>query len=250
VIEVFRSRRWRVAAVVVLAAVAGMVELGLWQLRRLDAVRRANAVVRARTSMPAEPIERLLPPGADAAPARYRRVEAVGRYDAAGEISIENRSREGRPGRHLLTPLVTADGRVLLVDRGFVPLDADRRLLDAARPPEGEVRVVGLLFPSERRGTFGAPIPAGRLTSAPRVDVPRIARQIERPTYPLYLRLERQDPPQPAGVPLPPEPPVLDEGPHLSYAVQWFTFAAIALATFGALVRRAARRETASAPAA
>lgn len=228
------TRRWIVAAVVVLTAVVVMIQLGLWQLRRLDAVRAGNARVAARLALPAVAIEELPGVNADAA---YRRVFAEGRYESTSEILVSNRSNEGRAGRHVLTPLRIRDGRALVVDRGWVPLGD---VPAAAAPPEGTVRVEGVLFPSERRGALGAEVPAGRPTEVPRVDVEHVSARLTGPTYPLYLRLRLQMPGQVGPLPVPPDLPRLDDGPHLSYAVQWFIFATIATLTFGALARRAA----------
>lgn len=241
------SRRWIVAGLVVLFAVIVMVMLGLWQLRRHDDVRTQNAMVRARLAIPAEPLERVLSAGADARNAVYRRVEASGQYDEAAQIVLNNRSNDGRPGNHLLTPLVTDDGHAIVVDRGWVPLDPSPGERKRSRPPSGVVRIIGVLFASERKGALGPTIPPeGRATAVPRVDVARISKQLAYPTYPLYLRLGSQTPPQAGALPDPPGPPALDAGPHLSYAGQWFIFAALALATYGALARREARRRAAA----
>lgn len=241
------TRRWIVASVVVLIAVAAMIALGLWQLGRNDEVRSDNNHLRAQLALPAASIEEVLPEGADADEAVYRRVDVTGRYDPSAEIVLDNRSNQGRPGRHLLTPLVTESGRALIVDRGWMPLDVTPAEAAGAAPPSETTRVVGVLFPSERKGSFGAGIPAeGRVTAVPRVDVARISRQLAYPAYLLYLRLESQSPASGSALPVLPGLPALDNGPHLSYAIQWFLFATVATAVFGALARREARRRPAA----
>ena len=242
------TRRWIVASAIVLVAVVAMVMLGLWQLRRHDQVTASNDRVRSRLALPIVPIEEVLTAGVDPDDVVYRRVEAVGRFDQGQEVVLDNRSNQGRAGRHLLTPLVTQSGRALIVDRGWIPLDVRPELATAAQPRgfDGAVRVVGVLFSSERKGAFGVAIPSqGRVTAVPRVDVARLAQQLPYPAYPLYLRSASQVPPQPGELPIRPGLPVLDDGPHLSYAVQWFLFATVALAVFGALARRESRRSRA-----
>ena len=231
---------------VVAAAVAAMVALGLWQLRRLHAVRVDNARVRERLAQPVAPLGTVLPPGVDPATVAYRRVEVSGSYDGVSEIVLRNRSLNGDPGSHALTPLRMADGRAVIVDRGWVPVDLTADEEEQSRPPVlRPVSIVGTLFPSERKGVLGTSIPPdGRLTSIPRVDVARIAKQVDYEVVPLYLRLASQTPPQPGRLPVPPGPPDLSEGPHLSYAVQWFIFATIAFATYVALLRRQSRGRT------
>ena len=230
--------------VVVLLAVVTMVELGFWQLRRLHTVRVANAAVRSSLARPEAPIDQVLPLGAPASQGLYRRVEVTGRYDRVSEILLANRSFEGSAGSDLLTPLVTPEGRAVIVDRGWVPLDLKGADEEQARPPIRNVTVTGALFPSEHKGYFSPSIPpGGRLTSIPRIDVARITEQLPYPAYPLYLRLETQSPAQPGALPEKPGPLDLSEGPHLSYAVQWFIFATIAVLTYGAvLMRKGGRR--------
>jgi surfeit locus 1 family protein len=238
------TRRWIVLTVVVVVAVVAMVGLGFWQLRRLHSVREDNARVQARLTQRAEPLQFVLGPGVSPSSVVYRRVSVTGRYDRVSEILLRNRSLNGEPGSHVLTPMRMADGRAVIVDRGWVPVDLTAEQEEQTRPPVLQpVTVVGVLFPSERKSVFAPSIPAtGRVTTVPRVDVERIAKQLEYPVVPLYMRLETQAPAQPGELPVPPGPPDLSEGPHLSYAVQWFLFAAVALATYAALLRRERRR--------
>jgi surfeit locus 1 family protein len=235
------SRRWIVLTVVVVAAVGTMVALGFWQLRRLHTVREDNSLVRARLAQPAASLGSVLHAGVEPSSVVYRRVRIAGRYDRVSEILVRNRSFNGQPGSHVLTPLVEqAGGSAIIVDRGWIPLDLSSAEEEATRPPVLQpVNVVGVLFPSERKGSFGPSIPpTGRLTTLPRIDVPRIAKQLNYAVHPLYLRLVSQVPPQSGELPVPPGLPKLSDGPHLSYAVQWFVFATLATVTYVVLFRR------------
>src|SRR5207247_8424500 len=122
----------------------------------------------------------------------------------------------------------------VIVDRGWIPQDLSGPAEERTRPPVLEdAEVVGVLFPSERKGVFAPSIPpSGRLTTIPRIDIPRIAEQLDYPVVPLYMRLESQRPPQSGELPEPPGLPDLSEGPHLSYAIQWFLFATVAVVTY------------------
>jgi surfeit locus 1 family protein len=235
-----RSRRWIVLTLLTVVAVATMVELGLWQLRRLHAVRADNARVRAQLALPVADAATLFAPGFSPSAVTFRRVTIEGRYDRVSEILVGNRSLNGEPGSHVLTPLRMADGRAMLVDRGWVPPDLSGEAEEATRPPVlVAVKVVGVLFPGEKKGTFGPSIPAsGRVTTIPRIDVARVAKQLDYPVLPLYLRLEAQTPPQTGELPKAPGLPDLSDGPHLSYAVQWFLFATVAASVYAALLRR------------
>lgn len=241
-------RRWLVAHAFVLVTVPVCIRLGLWQLERLEERRAHNALVARRGTFSPQPLAAVGDPGA----AAYRRVEERGRYDPAREVILLGRSLNGRPGNHVLTPLVTAAGTALVVDRGWVPSETGRPPAPGARPPEGPVRVAGVLLPTEGRGPFARTAPPGAVTTLSRADVERLAAQLPYPVYPLYLRLEGQDPPQPGELPLPAPMPPLDEGPHLGYAVQWFLFGTIALVVYGANLRkevRELRRQALHSPA-
>jgi cytochrome oxidase assembly protein ShyY1 len=123
----------------------------------------------------------------------------------------------------VVTPLQLDDGRILLVQRGFVPLGVEA---EAAPAPGGDVDVVGRLRRSEerRRGQLSDPS-TGDLTEAHRVDIPRLEGQLRGPVVPMYIELAASEPAEAGPFPVPVDAPELTEGPHLSYAVQWFIFA-------------------------
>jgi len=178
----------------------------------------------------------------DAEDAVYRRVTAVGTYDVDDQVIVRARSLDGRPGAWVLTPLITAPGVALVVNRGWFPTQGVPHTAPAETgPPDGEVTVTGLLYPTQRRGRFGPTDPrTGTLTDLARADIERVQQQVGLDLYPAYLTLESQAPAQPADLPRPLPPPELDEGPHLSYAVQWFIFSTIAIVGYPLILRRAA----------
>ena len=225
-----RTPRWLVAHVIVLAVAATCVSLGLWQLRRLDERREFNASVEAGLAAEPAPLADVL--GEPASSLAYRRVIAQGRYLADEEVLLSVRSRNGAPGHHVLTPLDTGEGGIV-VDRGWVPYSLSTPPVIQAAPPEGEVTVRGFLLPSRvaRRASEDF---------VSEVDVQRLQAQVSIPLAPVYLVLQSQTPAS-GDLPLPGEPPALGEGPHLSYAVQWFIFATIALGGYPLLIRRQAR---------
>src|SRR6266542_1572491 len=146
---VTRRPRWIVRTVLVLAAVVVMVELGFWQLRRLHTVREDNAHVREHLREPVADIATVLAPGLATEDAVYRRVRVRGHYDRLSEILLSNRSFEGEPGSHVLTPLRFEDGRAVIVDRGWIPQNLSGPAREKARPSVSvDIDVVGVLFPS------------------------------------------------------------------------------------------------------
>jgi cytochrome oxidase assembly protein ShyY1 len=231
-----------VGGVLVLVVAAVCVRLGIWQLDRLDQRQAENARVREGMQADVVALDALVPPGGTPRPSlEYRRVSVRGRYDPRREVLVTARSLNGRPGQHVVTPLVTGGGTAVLVNRGFVQVvDPEAPVPERAAPPSGQVEVVGLLRPSERRERFGPQDAAeGTLRSVARVDVERLAAQMPYDVSPMFVQLQEQRPPQ-GEIPVALPPPDLGEGPHLNYAVQWFLFATVFLVGYPVLVRRRA----------
>ncbi|NLD75839.1 MAG: SURF1 family protein [Acidimicrobiales bacterium] len=240
------SPRWIVSHLFVLALVVAMVSAGLWQLRRLDEKRDRNDVVEARTAQAEVDVEGLADPGDfDAAgDLQYRRVRASGEYLADEEVLVRSRSLNGAPGSWVLTPLLLDDGTAVVVNRGWISNSgALEAVPTASRAESGPVEVSGLVRLTETRGRFGAEDPAeGVLTNLARADVARLGQQLDVAVMPFFVQLQVQRPEASSTDPPKPVPaPALDEGPHLSYAVQWFIFTTVAVVGYPLILRRRAR---------
>jgi cytochrome oxidase assembly protein ShyY1 len=245
---------WIVSHVVVLAIVVAFITLGFWQLRRLDEVRDRNAQLAARLAEPAVPVEELVPPGDDdvADEAVDHQATATGTYRPDETVLIRGRSLDDAPGSWVVVPLELADGRVLAVNRGWIRNDGRFTSVpeENRAVPAGEVTVSGILHPTQERGTLGATDPPdGTLTSLARVDLDRLDQQVDGDLVPVWLQLTEPEAGAPTGAPEPLAPPVVDdEGPHLSYAVQWFIFTTIAIVGYPLILRRAARERAGRSP--
>jgi len=219
----------------VLVVVLVCVRLGLWQLDRLQERRTRNAAIAGRMALPPLTLDDA---PADTAGLLHRRVALRGRYDHEHDIVLAGRSRRGLPGVHLYAPL-RLDGGAVLVERGWLP-SPDSRTAD--RTPfrrDAPVRIEGIALP------FPAPEGSGFAeegTGFPhtwfRLDGEEIADAFPYRLAPLYVRRLAGDTAEPAPTPL--AAPELDDGPHLSYAVQWFSFAAIFLVGWTVLLVRSA----------
>jgi surfeit locus 1 family protein len=210
------------------------VRLGFWQIERLRERQAYNEPIEARAGL--APVEREELPR-DLEAARHRRVRLSGTYDYAHEIVLTLRSREGSPGVNLLTPLrIAGSDTAILVNRGWI-YAPDGVAADTKpwREPD-PVNAVGYVRLLETGDTTNA-----RTTARPdgvrRPHLATIAAMLPYPVAPYYVTLsspgadpERTPPRVPA--------PTLDEGSHRSYAVQWFTFALIALGGTAILVLR------------
>lgn len=240
--------RWLVAHVVVAAVAVVLVNLGLWQLSRHEERTSSNARVAERLEQPPLPLEDLAADGLAASTAAddelaYRRVRVSGRYLPDEEVLLSPRGRHGQPGHHVLTPLVTDEGRAVLVDRGWVPYELDEPPVDEAAPPTGTVELSGFLLPNEPAQRYAPELPDGELATMSRVDLGRLEQQTGESLFAYYVQLREQRPaPQGESLPIPADPPdVSDDGNHLSYAFQWFSFAGVGLVGYPLLIRRAAR---------
>lgn len=215
------------------------LRLSEWQLDRLSERRAENALVETNEQAePAAVADVLTPDRPAPANAEWRTVTVTGRYDAEHELFVRYRHYEGEPGFHVLTPLVAADGSALIVDRGWLPqrgsVNADP---EVAPPPTGEVRVTGRVRLSEDGNVEQVRPETGQVRF---IKVPVLADWLQYPVYGGYVELTEQDPSPSEELMLVPAPE-LDEGPHLSYAVQWVIFAIIAVGGVGFLAYDAVR---------
>ncbi|MGH1490329.1 MAG: SURF1 family protein [Acidimicrobiales bacterium] len=216
-----------------LSVVSLFIFLGFWQLNRLDERRETNALVESRIE---QPIELISAPdgGADGADLDYRAVTATVQYLDPDFVRIGNRSQGGAAGLHVVAIAELPDGSPLAISRGFVPSNADVELQPL---PSGPVEISGWLRKSVQRESIGA-IDTGEGTVLPRFDTERIAARLDRPLPNVWLQLA---PDEQAGLVTFPNPvplPPIDEGPHLSYAAQWFIFATLGVLFYLALLRR------------
>ncbi len=233
------SRRALAFVIFAIVVAAGCVRLGFWQLNRLAERRAANAKLASRLSMPATPALEAM---RDTAAAAYRRVTLTGTFDFDNEVSLASRTREGSPGANIITPLrVPGTDTAVLINRGWV-YAADAMSVDFARWREpNDAAVTGYLLEIARggRGTVSA-------RSSPRVvrrlEYDSLTKRLPYPIAPFILvATANRSSESPAAsrdsTPARLPPPLLDEGPHLGYAIQWFAFAVIGLVGAGVVVR-------------
>ncbi|MBI1383566.1 MAG: SURF1 family protein [Rhizobiales bacterium] len=243
------ARLWLLTGLV-LAALAILLALGTWQLRRLawkeDLIARLEAQARAAPT----PLESFV--GADGRSllaGELSKAAVTGRWRHAGELHLYA-SRGGRPGWDILTPLeITAGplaGRAVLVNRGFVPLELKRADLRAAGQEAGEVTVIGLVRPPGGRATFDADNAPARNEWFWR-DLSAMAQAAGLAERALDLTLDLVEPAATGGWPQPHEGRARLANRHLEYALTWFGLAATLVGVYAfyvASVRRTVRGAT------
>ena len=217
--------RWRDAlpTVATIVAVAVFVAAGTWQRGRMDAKQALRAQLDAARVMP----EAALPDGVDWHAWRYRPVRAEGTFDAARQFLVDNRVQGGRVGYHVVTPLALADGRVVLVNRGWVAAGATRDLLPAVPPAMGPVVVSGrVALPTAGYVELTADDGAG--TVRQNLDPARFAAATGIRVLPIVIEATAPAAAEDAALVL--DWPLPDAGAdkHRIYMMQWYAFAALA----------------------
>jgi surfeit locus 1 family protein len=218
------SRAWRLTTLLVFLGAAVCIRLGVWQLDRLEGRRAFNVQVESMRAASMLNLNEELP--ADIASMEWRAVTVSGEYDFENQIALRNQYHQNQYGYHLLTPLLF-NGTAVLVDRGWIPADADWRAFDEP----GAVTVTGQIRLGQGKPAFGGvadalPGDGGKLAVWNNLDVEKMSAQFPYLILDVYVQpgVEEGD----AAPPIPYQPEIeLTEGPHFGYALQWFTFAAI-----------------------
>jgi surfeit locus 1 family protein len=215
-----------------LLAAALFLRLGFWQVSRLHERQARNAVIAGQQRATPAPFAAL---PRDTAAVHYRPASVAGRYDYDHELVLASRTRNGSPGVELLTPVrVAGNDTAILVNRGWV-YSPDGGTVDLARWREGDsanVNGYAELYSADAGSTVAVSGP--RIVR--RVSRAEIVAKVPYPVAPFYLVAVGAA--ASATHPVRRVLPALDEGSHRSYAVQWFSFAAIALGGALAVVLR------------
>lgn len=218
------SRRWWWVTLLVILGMIWLVRLGFWQLSRLEERRAFNRLVAERWGQ--QPYDLLAGLPDTLKDLEYRRVDVEGTPDYAHQMVLTNQpGPNGEAGVVLLTPWVMEDGKAVIVARGWVP----QEYAAPERWPEMEERteapVIGLI--QESQTVPEAPPPDDFLVEWYRVDLPLIATQMPYPILPAFVLQLPEEGRTMDQLPWRQFPFELSEGNHLSYAIQWFLFAAI-----------------------
>ena len=239
--------KWLLFHAVVAAGIIAMVVAGFWQIARLGERKEFNDLVFERSQSEAvelrSVLERLDDGSLSEADAEWLPVIVRGTY-LSDQVLEFNNSQGGRAGDNVLTAMVTNDGDTVVVNRGFIPLG-----IDVPDAPRTEVEGLGYIRSSEvrERGGLTDADDGAPLAEIRRIDVPRLARQLPGDVAPVYVQLIAADPGIEVGDPEPVVLPELSNGPHLSYAIQWFVFALCVAIGWVLAVRRSLRTRVGAA---
>jgi cytochrome oxidase assembly protein ShyY1 len=218
------ARSWLVVLLALAAAVA-CVRLGIWQCARWQQKRAQES---ARRAILAEPPRALADSGFTLPPGTIgRRVSLAGTWERAHAVWLTGRTNESAPGVELARPLRVAGG-VVMIERGWLPAEDGVHATFADSLEPGRVVVRGLADTIRRGAGDWAPQPlpgaAPGIRTARWLDADSLARVLGTPVAGWALR-ELPEPGAPV-LPLRLAPEPIDPATHLSYAFQWFLFAA------------------------
>ncbi|HAE58084.1 MAG TPA: SURF1 family protein, partial [Anaerolineae bacterium] len=136
--------KWILTTLLVLAALAVLARLGIWQLDRLELRRAFNAHYSEVMDMP--PLEISTASAEDLSAMEYRAATVTGVYDYEHQIALRNRYHDNVYGYHLLTPLILSDGSAILVERGWIPASGNETPADWRKYDQpGQITLSGIL---------------------------------------------------------------------------------------------------------
>lgn len=241
--------RWTAYVGVAVVFAIACAFLSNWQFtRNADRSAQLELVARNYDAEPV-PLAEVISSGGELAPGdEWRPVQLEGEYLASDQLLVRNRPHGGTAAFEVLVPFRLDDGRVLLIDRGWVPPGEDQPLPDQIpAPPSGATTVVARLRPAEPLPSSGRSAPEGQVPSI-NIDlvvdaISPAGADMERSAYAIMVSEDPAPTTRPAALSAPSE----DPGPHLSYAIQWILFAIMGFVFIGYVIRteRRHRREDA-----
>jgi len=240
------TRRWLFTTLLVIAALGVLVRLGFWQIDRLHQRRDFNSNVIFRTEQPPLELSGTVS-GKELAGMEYRHVVVEGEYDHSYQVVLINQVYHDQYGARLLTPLrIRNSDQYILIDRGWIPADEALSGSWSQYDEIGLVKVSGMIRAPQSKPDFGRIADPTPVTGGERIKIwklanlDQMAKQMPFPLLGVYI----QQSPNPSWTRLPyrtePEPD-LTEGSHMSYAMQWFTFAIILAIGYPLYVQREER---------
>ncbi|MFJ3230535.1 SURF1 family protein [Streptomyces sp. NPDC086787] len=246
------TRQWVILTLFSLALIPTMIRLGFWQQDRYEERTARNQLVSDALNAKPVAVETLTSPGHTVTRSeRYHSVTATGTFDTSREVVVRRRvNADDEVGFHVLTPFVLTDGKVLLVNRGWIPANgAQTAFPKIPAPPAGRTTVTGRLKPDETTSASGIKDVKGLPDrQVMLISSEQQARRLGAEVLGGYVE---QTAPEPKGdTPQQISSPGKEDAPlNYAYMIQWWLFAAGVPVGWVVLVRRENReRETAAAP--
>ncbi|MGJ0120772.1 SURF1 family cytochrome oxidase biogenesis protein [Williamsia sp. MIQD14] len=226
VLRAFLRPGWVVLALVVVAfALACFWVLAPWQLGKNGRTEHQNDLIKSAVSKAAVPIDTVYP-GSGPVPTdtEWREVSVSGTYLPEAQAVVRLRSVDDSPAFEVLTPFRTSDGRVFVVNRGYVRPQQGTALPPVTAAPSGTTTIDARIRQPEGTSPGKGPRTESGVLQVYTIDPAVLGRTVGLTTMPAYLQLSSGQPGSLAEIPI----PQLDSGPYLSYGLQWIAFGVMA----------------------
>ncbi|WP_311244237.1 SURF1 family protein [Microbacterium sp. WCS2018Hpa-23] len=230
-----RMGRWTVYVLIAIGFAIACAFLSNWQFERNETRSEQIALVEKNYDADAVPLADLIGTDGSLDPGDvWHPVVLTGEYVADEQLLVRNRPHGGTSAFEVLVPFRDVDGRVFIVDRGWVP-PGDGDSPDAVpAPPNGEVEVIVRLRPGEQLPASGRGAPEGQV---PTINLPSIAELVDGDVITSAYGQIVSEEPAGEGTLGGFDSPTDDPGPHLSYAIQWILFALMGFVFIGYIIR-------------
>lgn len=206
-----------------------LLSLGFWQLSRADEKREIQREWTARSAAPPVRLESLWEASEDEL--AFLPVRVVGRVLPEQYFLLDNQSHRRQYGFHVFNVVELEDGRLALLNRGWVVGDPARRSLPQVPPVEGPVNVLASVYvpPGEAYQLAEQTLAEGWPKVLQALEMDKVAATLPGQVYRFSLRIDEAD-----RLALAADWPVVNVGPekHQGYAVQWFAMAGALLIVF------------------
>lgn len=156
---------------------------------------------------------------------RFKRIEISGQFFNDKQLLLDNQIFEKKVGYHLITPLLVQHKLIVLIDRGFIPIEESRSHLPTIKPIIGEIKMSGIITKADKpillNNNFDKTHPTYPLIIQ-LVDFKELSTLLELPIFPWLVKLSPE-----SSYAYKVGPPNFGLSPkrHLGYALQWFTMA-------------------------
>lgn len=238
------SRRWLGYVAIAVAFAIACVALSNWQLARREEARAAIERVERNWDAPPVSLDSVIDDWNEEA--TWTPVALTGEYLVEDQLLVRGRPNSGRAGFEVLVPFQLADGRIVVVDRGWVAAGNEQDAPDTVpSPPAGTVEIVVRLKAGEPE-IAGRSAPAGQVAT---IHLPTVAELVGGEVVTTAYGLLASEDPAVSTMPVAATRPVANEGPHLSYAFQWLIFALMGVVALAWAIRQEYRHRNEDDPA-
>ncbi|WP_307783116.1 SURF1 family protein [Streptomyces sp. MBT53] len=238
------SRQWVILALITLLLIPTMIRLGIWQMHRYEMRSARNQLVANALHAKPVPVEQISTPGhAVTRTEKYRTVTATGTFETSKEVVVRRRTNDDdEVGFHVLTPFVLTDGKVVLINRGWIPATgAQTAFPKIPAPPSGRTTITGRLMADETTAASGIKdikgLPDRQIML---INSEEQAKRLGAQVLGGYV--EQTAPEAKGGTPEQISDPGKEDAPlNYAYMIQWWLFAAAVPVGYVVLARREAR---------